>query len=76
MSGSTILGFGHYAPQRRVANAEIEMRLGLEPGWIVRRTGIEERRYAADDEALTDIAVPGGRDGAAAIRARAAATSP
>ena len=58
MSGSTILGYGHYAPQRRVANAEIELRLGLEPGWIFRRTGIEERRYAADDEALTDIAVP------------------
>jgi len=58
MSGSTILGYGHYAPQRRVANAEIEKRLGLEPGWIFRRTGIEERRYAADDEALTDIAVP------------------
>ena len=58
MSGSTILGYGHYAPQRRVANAEIEMRLGLEPGWIFRRTGIEERRYAAENEALTDIAVP------------------
>ena len=58
MSGSTILGYGHYAPQRRVASAEIEKRLGLEPGWIFRRTGIEERRYAADDEALTDIAVP------------------
>jgi 3-oxoacyl-[acyl-carrier-protein] synthase-3 len=58
MSGSTILGYGHYAPQRQVANAEIEMRLGLEPGWILRRTGIEERRYAADNEALTDIAVP------------------
>ena len=58
MSGSTILGFGHHAPQRRVANAEIEHRLGLEPGWIFRRTGIEERRYAADDEALTDIAIP------------------
>jgi 3-oxoacyl-[acyl-carrier-protein] synthase III len=58
MSGSTILGYGHYAPPRRVANAEIETRLGLEPGWIFRRTGIEERRYAADDEALTDIAVP------------------
>ncbi|HEY8248626.1 MAG TPA: beta-ketoacyl-ACP synthase III [Hyphomicrobium sp.] len=57
-AGSTILGFGHYAPERRVANAEIEQRLGLDPGWIVRRTGIEERRYAADGEALTDIALP------------------
>jgi 3-oxoacyl-[acyl-carrier-protein] synthase-3 len=57
-AGSTIAGFGHYGPERRVANAEIEQRLGLEPGWILRRTGIEERRYAADGEALTDIAVP------------------
>ena len=57
-AGSTIVGFGHYAPERRVANAEIEQRLGLEPGWILRRTGIEERRYADDGEALTDIALP------------------
>ena len=56
--------------ERRVANAEIEQRLGLEPGWIVRRTGIEERRYAADGEALTDIAVPAARDGAGAVGAR------
>src|SRR5262245_50310292 len=57
-AGSTIAGFGHYVPERRVLNAEIEARLGLEPGWILRRTGIAERRYAADDQALTDIAVP------------------
>lgn len=55
-----IAGFGHYAPQRVVTNAEIEARLGLEAGWIKRRTGIEERRYAADDEALSDLAVAAG----------------
>ena len=54
---SEIIGFGHYAPQRRVPNAEIEERLKLERGWIERRTGIVERRYAADGEALTDMAV-------------------
>lgn len=59
-AGSTILGFGHYAPERRVLNAEIEQRLGLEPGWILRRTGIAERRYAAPGEALTDIAARAG----------------
>lgn len=57
-AGSTIAGFGHYVPERRVANAEIEQRLGLEAGWILRRTGIAERRYAAADQALTDIAFP------------------
>ena len=58
--GVEIIGLGHYAPARRVANAEIEARLGLAEGWIKRRTGIDARRYAADDEALTDIAVHAG----------------
>ncbi len=58
--GSTILATGHYAPARRVGNAEIEARLGLEAGWILRRTGIAERRYAAADEALSDMAVKAG----------------
>ncbi len=56
--GSRIIGFGHSAPDRVVPNSEIESRLGLDPGWIERRTGIRERRYAAPDEALTDIAAP------------------
>ena len=58
--GVEIAGFGHYAPARIVTNAEIEQRLGLEGGWIKRRTGIEQRRYAADDEALSDLAVNAG----------------
>ncbi|MEQ1576214.1 MAG: beta-ketoacyl-ACP synthase III [Hyphomicrobium sp.] len=57
---STLISLGHYAPQRRVPNAEIESRLGLEPGWVARRTGIHERRYAAPDEALSDLAVKAG----------------
>lgn len=58
--GSTIIATGHYAPARRVGNAEIEARLGLEEGWILRRTGIRERRYAAAGEALSDMAVQAG----------------
>ncbi|MFA5951835.1 MAG: beta-ketoacyl-ACP synthase III [Hyphomicrobium sp.] len=59
--GSTILSLGHYAPERRVTNSEIEERLDLPAGWIERRTGIRERRYAAEGEALSDIAVKAGR---------------
>ncbi len=55
--GCEIIGLGHYAPERRVGSAEIEQRLRLEAGWIERRTGIRGRRYAARNEALTDIAV-------------------
>lgn len=58
--GAEIIGLGHYAPSRIVTNAAIEQKLGVEPGWIARRTGIEQRRFAADDEALSDIAVIAG----------------
>lgn len=57
---SRIAGLGHYVPERRVENAEIETRLGLEAGWIERRTGIRARRWAAPHQALTDLAVEAG----------------
>jgi len=57
---SRIVGFGRYAPERRVDNAEIESRLRLEPGWIEQRTGIRSRCYAADNEAVTDLAFQAG----------------
>jgi 3-oxoacyl-[acyl-carrier-protein] synthase-3 len=60
MTGVAIVGYGHYAPERIVPNSEIEARLGLEGGWIKRRTGIEARRYAGQGEALSDIAVKAG----------------
>jgi 3-oxoacyl-[acyl-carrier-protein] synthase-3 len=60
VQSSRIAGLGHYAPERRVENAEIEERLGLEAGWIERRTGIRARRWAAPDEALTDLAIKAG----------------
>lgn len=60
-AGAQIIGMGHYAPSRIVANPEIEDQLGLEPGWIERRTGIIERRFAVAGEALSDLAVAAGR---------------
>lgn len=57
MTGSQILGLGHYAPARRVTNRELEARYGLEVGWIARRTGIETRHYAGSDQAVTDLGV-------------------
>jgi len=57
---SRAAGFGHYVPENRVENATLEMRLGLAPGWIERRTGIKARRWAATHEALTDLAMKAG----------------
>lgn len=58
--GATILALGHYAPHRRVLNAELEARLKLDPGWIEVRTGIRERRWVAEGKTLTDIATFAG----------------
>ncbi|TRC98446.1 beta-ketoacyl-ACP synthase III [Mesorhizobium sp. WSM4303] len=57
---SRILGFGHYAPARKVENQEIEDSLGLEPGWIERRTGIRSRFWATDEDTLSGLAVRAG----------------
>ena len=40
-------GFGSYLPARVVPNAELAPQLGVDPDWILARTGIQERRYAA-----------------------------
>ncbi|MGA0533056.1 beta-ketoacyl-ACP synthase III [Hansschlegelia sp. KR7-227] len=59
-AGTRIAGLGHAVPPRRVANAEIEASLGLEAGWIERRTGIRERRWASADETLSALAEAAG----------------
>lgn len=53
---SRLAGFGHAVPTRRVENAEIEMKLGLEPGWIERRTGIRARHWVEAGDTLTGLA--------------------
>ncbi len=57
---SRIAGLGHYVPDRCVDSQELETLLGLDPGWIERRTGIRSRRWAAPGETLTDMAVRAG----------------
>ncbi len=59
--GTEFTGFGFAAPEYVVTNAEIETQLKLEPGWIERRTGIRERRWARDGETLTDLATSAGQ---------------
>lgn len=61
LTGIAISGIGAYVPERVVTNAELESRYGFEEGWIERRTGIRERRYAADDEGTSDLAVKAAR---------------
>lgn len=62
-------GVGAALPGRVVGNAEIEARLGVEPGWIEGRTGVRERRVIGDGESLIDLAESAARDALAAAGA-------
>lgn len=55
-----VLGCGHADPSVRIDNAEIEADLGLEPGWIERRTGVTARRVCGPDESCSTLAVTAG----------------
>lgn len=56
-NGARISALGHYVPSRIVGNAEVAELVGVEPDWITARTGIHERRVAAEDETVVDMAV-------------------
>jgi 3-oxoacyl-[acyl-carrier-protein] synthase III len=58
----SITGLGCHVPQRVLTNADLEAIVDTSDEWIVKRTGIRERRIAAPEEALTDIALPAARD--------------
>jgi 3-oxoacyl-[acyl-carrier-protein] synthase III len=57
MKRAKIVGVGAYAPQRVLTNAELEKMVETSDEWIVQRTGIRERRIAADNEATSDLAL-------------------
>jgi 3-oxoacyl-[acyl-carrier-protein] synthase-3 len=57
----SITGLGCHVPDRVVTNDELASLVDTNDEWIRERTGIRERRIAADDEALTDVAMPAAR---------------
>lgn len=52
-----MLGVGSYSPARVVTNAEMCERIDSTDEWIRERSGITERRFAAPDETVADMAV-------------------
>jgi 3-oxoacyl-[acyl-carrier-protein] synthase-3 len=57
----SITGLGSYVPERVLTNDELSTLVDTSDEWIMERTGIRERRIAAPDEALTDLALPAAR---------------
>jgi 3-oxoacyl-[acyl-carrier-protein] synthase-3 len=59
-SGPAVLGIGAYRPTNRLTNADLEARLDTSDEWIVRRTGISERRIAGPDDTLVAMGIDAG----------------
>lgn len=51
-----IIGTGSYLPKKIMTNLDLEKIVETSDEWISKRTGIKERRIAADDEATSDLA--------------------
>src|SRR5436305_12254930 len=57
----SIAGLGAYVPGRVLTNDELSTIVDTSDEWIMARTGIRERRIAAPEQALTDLALPAAR---------------
>ena len=58
----SITGIGSKAPEHVMTNDELAKLVETSDEWIVERTGIHERRVAAPEEALSDLALPAACD--------------
>ena len=58
---SSIIGTGSYMPERVLTNDELSKIVDTSDEWITSRTGIKERRIAAEDQATSDMASEAAR---------------
>jgi len=56
MVHSQVIGSGGYSPEKVVSNDYFEHLVKNADEWIFSRTGIRERRFAAEDQATSDLA--------------------
>ncbi len=58
---SRIAGTGSYLPDKVLTNADLERMVDTTDEWIVTRTGIRERRIAAEGQMASDLALEASR---------------
>lgn len=56
-----IAGTGSYVPEKILTNYDLEKTLDTNHEWIVKRTGISERRIAAPDQTAADLGAEAGK---------------
>ncbi|CAA6811266.1 MAG: 3-oxoacyl-[acyl-carrier-protein] synthase, KASIII (EC [uncultured Sulfurovum sp.] len=54
---ASLKSIGAYVPSKILSNADLEKMVDTSDEWILKRTGISERRIAAEDEYTSDMAV-------------------
>jgi 3-oxoacyl-[acyl-carrier-protein] synthase-3 len=55
LKGVRVVGTGSYVPDAVVSNDHLHQRFGFDSDWIVKRTGIYERRHALPHQATSDL---------------------
>ncbi|MCE0522975.1 MAG: ketoacyl-ACP synthase III [Methylacidiphilales bacterium] len=58
---ASIISTGAYLPSRILSNADLEKMVDTTDEWILSRTGIRERRIAAEDEFTSDMGASAAR---------------
>jgi 3-oxoacyl-[acyl-carrier-protein] synthase-3 len=66
---SRIAGTGGYLPAKILTNVELATRIDTSDEWVRARTGIRERRIAADSERTSDLALAAARGAGLRFRA-------
>jgi 3-oxoacyl-[acyl-carrier-protein] synthase-3 len=61
MTRARITGTGSYLPDKVLTNQDLESMVETSDEWITARTGIKERRIAAEDQATVDLAEQAAR---------------
>jgi 3-oxoacyl-[acyl-carrier-protein] synthase-3 len=61
LHGCAITGVGSYVPERVLTNADLESIVDTTDEWITSRTGIKQRRMAADNEFTSTMAAAASR---------------
>jgi 3-oxoacyl-[acyl-carrier-protein] synthase-3 len=59
--GVRVLATGSYVPDSIVSNDHLHQRFGHDSDWIVKRTGIRERRHALPHQATSDLCLEAAR---------------
>ena len=62
MTHFILRGFGLYAPEKVLTNADLEKIVDTSDEWITTRTGIKERHLAAEDQAASDLALEASKE--------------